>query len=116
MLSMDAAFTLRLRKLLEPPKLANSFENGRLSDIFRQPVIFCQGISGSEDSMLPSAKRDSRAPVAQWIEHLPSKQGVAGSSPAGGARLWTRSGSLNGATSRNVSPQWVRLEEMFGVV
>ena len=24
------------------------------------------------------------APVAQWIEHLPSKQRVAGSSPAGG--------------------------------
>jgi hypothetical protein len=25
------------------------------------------------------------APVAQWIEHLPSKQMVVGSNPAGGA-------------------------------
>jgi hypothetical protein len=28
--------------------------------------------------------RKLRAPVAQWIEHLPSKQRAAGSSPAGG--------------------------------
>ncbi len=27
------------------------------------------------------------APVAQWIEHLPSKQRAAGSSPAGGTTL-----------------------------
>ncbi len=27
------------------------------------------------------------APVAQWIEHLPSKQRVAGSSPAGGISI-----------------------------
>ena len=30
-----------------------------------------------------------RAPVAQWIEHLPSKQRVAGSIPAGRAYIDT---------------------------
>src|SRR5712692_5810496 len=32
------------------------------------------------------------APVAQWIEHLPSKQRAAGSSPAGGTTFLLSSG------------------------
>ncbi len=34
--------------------------------------------------MLTSDSALNKAPVAQWIEHLPSKQRAAGSSPAGG--------------------------------
>src|SRR5438094_5291247 len=47
------------------------------------PAVFCfASLNWSAYSgVLPS--RD-RAPVAQWIEHLPSKQRAAGSSPAGG--------------------------------
>src|SRR5438876_1149591 len=34
------------------------------------------------------------APVAQWIEHLPSKQRAAGSSPAGGITKGSGNGHL----------------------
>ncbi len=37
--------------------------------------------------MLTSPRFELMAPVAQWIEHLPSKQRAAGSSPAGGTNI-----------------------------
>ena len=52
--------------------------------------------------------RNNDAPIAQWIEHLPSKQRVAGSSPAGRTlymHLWS-SGLGNCLLS---SIRWVRV-------
>jgi hypothetical protein len=48
------------------------------------------------------------APVAQWIEHLPSKQRVAGSSPAGGANLVD--GKSEGRNSGELRP-FVRVKK-----
>ena len=42
------------------------------------------GLTKAALGMLTSRLISAYAPVAQWIEHLPSKQRVAGSSPAGG--------------------------------
>ncbi len=42
------------------------------------------GLTRAALGMLTSRLVSGYAPVAQWIEHLPSKQRVAGSSPAGG--------------------------------
>ena len=45
------------------------------------------GVRRTEASKTPSSfiPRHIFAPVAQWIEHLTSNQGVIGSSPIGGA-------------------------------
>ena len=42
------------------------------------------GLTRAALGMLTSRLVSGYAPVAQWIEHPPSKQRVAGSSPAGG--------------------------------
>jgi hypothetical protein len=51
----------------------------------RRPVCF-RATSFLEHfpAVLTSDSALNKAPVAQWIEHLPSKQRAAGSSPAGG--------------------------------
>ena len=44
-------------------------------------------IASDSDSRGKSPSRNPYAPVAQWIEHRPSKPRVAGSSPAGRANF-----------------------------
>ena len=48
-----------------------------------------QEIVGSNPIARPIGTPSNNAPVAQWIEHLASDQGVAGSSPARRARKYT---------------------------
>ena len=48
------------------------------------PFNASPGLTKAALGMLTSRLVSGYAPVAQWIEHLPSKQRVAGSSPAGG--------------------------------
>ena len=48
-----------------------------------------QEIVGSNPIARPIGTPSINAPVAQWIEHLASDQGVAGSSPARRARKYT---------------------------
>src|SRR5215470_8892077 len=60
------------------------FRIARLPDCPAAFLFFSQ-ILARFDAVLTFAPKLRHAPVAQWIEHLPSKQRVAGSSPAGGA-------------------------------
>src|ERR1700724_1006048 len=52
--------------------------------LFRRPVCFVIRFWRDFRAVLTSRSLQFSAPVAQRIEHLPSKQRAAGSSPAGG--------------------------------
>ena len=49
--------------------------------------FFCRHDWSGAGPVLVFGEIEDEAPVAQWIEHLPSKQRAAGSSPAGGTNL-----------------------------
>ena len=86
MLSTAGESTLRPRRSLEqrnPQLAAENLEREAAPP--GQPLIFRHppDLSTACISMLRFAAVHLEAPVAQRIEHLPSKQRAAGSSPAG---------------------------------
>jgi hypothetical protein len=83
-LSMGVASMPKRPKLLALPKQILCFKMQGCR-IVRQPFYFFSQILARFGAVLTFAPKLRHAPVAQWIEHLPSKQRVAGSSPAGGA-------------------------------
>ena len=85
MLSTGAAFMPKRPKLLALRKQILCFKGTRLPDRPAAFFYFFSQILARFGDVLTFAPKLSQAPVAQRIEHLPSKQRVAGSSPAGGA-------------------------------
>src|ERR1041385_296741 len=84
---MVVASTPRLRRL--PAPLSFQIARTRMSVGLSEsiPATFCFAQLERQNRRASMRPNQSAAPVAQWIEHLPSKQRVAGSSPAGGANL-----------------------------
>ncbi len=63
--------------------------------------------------MLTSPRFELMAPVAQWIEHLPSKQRAAGSSPAGGTTFLLSSGLTCGHPLSGSHRSLAWLDDLF---
>ena len=60
--------------------------------------------SGVREPITDCATLSTRAPVAQWTEHLTSDQTVGGSNPSGRARFHARTGHLFDAGDVGVEP------------
>ena len=88
MLSMVVGFMLKLPRLLEQHKTGfSSSLTSKVVGVYPTAFFFCRHDWSDAGPVLVFGEIKDEAPVAQWIEHLPSKQRAAGSSPAGGTNL-----------------------------
>ena len=115
MLSMVVGFMLKLPRLLEQHKTGfSSSLTSKVVGVYPTAFFFWRHDWNAARPVLVFGETENEAPVAQWIEHLPSKQRVAGSSPAGGANLLRFSNRLRLAAGRLPAPWVYRVRHSSG--